>query len=168
MKIEIQMLNEKRIPTEGRQVEVDVSVSWETVLEALNSKGYFNENEYESIDSGIITEKGIRFQSSNSTSKEHPNGFFGWVSYPEGGCKSLKEAVRMWRFECSENEEGLDIEYFTGEKWSSDEPLFFEAIAPFVKNGEIACTGEDGEKWRYLFENGDVKEQYAVITWADY
>jgi hypothetical protein len=68
MKIEIQMLNEKRIPTEGRQVEVDVSVSWETVLEALNSKGYFNENEYESIDSGIITEKGIRFQSSNSTS----------------------------------------------------------------------------------------------------
>jgi hypothetical protein len=104
----------------------------------------------------------------NNMIKEHPNGFFGWVSYPEGGCKSLKEAVRMWRFECSENEEGLDIEYFTGEKWSSDEPLFFEAIAPFVKNGEIACTGEDGEKWRYLFENGDVKEQYAVITWADY
>lgn len=31
-----------------------------------------------------------------------------------------------------------------------------KAVAPYVGNGNVEFTGEDGEHWRYEFENGKV------------
>lgn len=31
---------------------------------------------------------------------------------------------------------------------------FFTFTAPFTTNGEITCDGEEGQKWKYVFNNG--------------
>jgi len=50
---------------------------------------------------------------------------------------------------------------FEGEK-IGNESSFFKAIAPFVKEGSfIEMVGEDGEKWRWVFENGQCVEKQA-------
>jgi len=60
------------------------------------------------------------------------------------------------------------IEYFDGEKWGDDE-ILFDTIAPFIDGGEhgglITVHGEENEKWRYVFENGDMREEKGIIVW---
>ena len=44
--------------------------------------------------------------------------------------------------------------------------VFVEALAPYVsEDSEMIWTGEDAEKWRWTFKNGDMIVQKAVITW---
>ena len=95
---------------------------------------------------------------------------FSWVSYPEDKFKTLRKAIEGWRYVGDFNEDGhFVIEYFEGEKCGDDE-ILYEAIAPFIDNGTehpglITCRGEDGEQWRYAFENGKVENQQAKIIW---
>jgi uncharacterized UBP type Zn finger protein len=42
------------------------------------------------------------------------------------------------------------------------------AIASFVHSGSyLDWIDEEGERWRWLFENGTVREQSAKITYED-
>ena len=96
--------------------------------------------------------------------KSGPHGF-SWVSsdrvinflesdYDEK--RKLKYVLREFRY-------GFDC--FLGEKWGDDEFLW-EALAPAVDDGcTIEYHGEDGHKWRYLFKDGEAKQQNAIITW---
>ena len=43
----------------------------------------------------------------------------------------------------------------------------FKALAPYVKSGNVEFTGEDGEHWRFHFENGKVEEQNGEIVYRD-
>jgi hypothetical protein len=94
---------------------------------------------------------------------------FAWVDMPpERGFKSLADVFHAWRYSGTTDEAGtgdFTLDYFDGEKWGDDEELY-TAIAPFVKSGAtIEVRGEDGERWRYLFEDGEANEQRATITW---
>lgn len=39
------------------------------------------------------------------------------------------------------------------------------ALAPYVKSGDVKFTGEDDEHWRFYFENGKVVEQNGEIEY---
>lgn len=56
---------------------------------------------------------------------------------------------------------------FTGDKlW--DEEILFNLLAPFVKSGSyIEMRGEDGERWRWVFKNGEFKTITAKVIWED-
>lgn len=67
---------------------------------------------------------------------------------PEGGFRTLVEALEAWRFNlCPDG----SLE-FTGEKLG-DEELLFKTLAPFI-TGAVYATGEDGGRWEYAFNNG--------------
>lgn len=94
--------------------------------------------------------------------------WYSWVSNPDDdGFDSLQAAVDAWRYDgkYNEDEKAFVIEYFHGEKLGDDEQ-FFDVIAPFVKSGaEIYMHGEDGANWRYVFTDGEVKEQSGTIVY---
>lgn len=91
---------------------------------------------------------------------------FSWV-YTDSVLKSknLEEALKAWRWEVDLDEDLNIINInFIGEKLGDDINLF-EAIAPFVEDGSyIEMSGEDGDIWRWVFEDGKCIEKNAIIT----
>lgn len=42
-----------------------------------------------------------------------------------------------------------------------------KAIAPFLRNGSfLEFKGEDERRWRFLFYDGEMHEEYATTTWV--
>lgn len=67
----------------------------------------------------------------------------------------------------------VDVDYniiaiqFGGENLWDDKSLF-EAVAPYVEDGSfIEMTGDEGEKWRWVFKDGGLKEIYAKVVWEE-
>lgn len=81
--------------------------------------------------------------------------------------KSFEEAMSACRWNLEINEQGdYDSIYFNGEKYSGDEETVLETIAPYVKKGSyIQMQGEEGEQWRWIFDDGKVREEYAMLIW---
>lgn len=83
--------------------------------------------------------------------------------------KTFKQAFSECRYQSSleevDGEMYITIDYFSGEKYGSEE-LIFNTLAPYVEDGSyITYQGEEGEQWRYTFNNGTMKEKTAKITW---
>lgn len=81
--------------------------------------------------------------------------------------KSFEEIMSVCRWNIEINEQGdYDSIYFNGEKYGGDEEVVLEAIAPYVENGSyIQMQGEEGEQWRWIFDDGKVIEKYATLIW---
>lgn len=90
--------------------------------------------------------------------------WYSWVGNPDDD--GFPSPLIAWRYYAEENEDqSVTLQYFEGSKLGDDEQLF-AALAPFVKSGAlIECRGEDGAHWRYVFENGEMKEQEAIVRW---
>lgn len=71
------------------------------------------------------------------------------------------------RFEIYLDEEDnlYKIDYMSGEKLDGCELDMFQCMAEFINDSYIEYLGEDGEKWRYVFENGECKEVHPKVTW---
>lgn len=95
--------------------------------------------------------------------------WYSWVSTEEVmKAETLKEALWAWRWEAYIDENGdiADIS-FQGEK-SGQEEVLWRALAPHVKDGSYICMrGEDGEHWRWFFQNRRCNEQYGRIVYGD-
>lgn len=90
---------------------------------------------------------------------------YSWVIFPEGGFKSLKEALEKWRYETNELPSGdLEIAMFTGEKLGDDHVLW-KALAKYLTDGAIYCRGEDGALWCWEIKNGTFKELDGTVTY---
>lgn len=79
---------------------------------------------------------------------------------------TLEDAINEcgWELERDDEESDYNAIYFISEKLG-DENIFFSAIAPYVESGSyIQMVGEDGCIWRYVFENGEMKEVEAKIS----
>jgi hypothetical protein len=77
--------------------------------------------------------------------------------------EALMEELR-WPIEYDTEGNIVDVE-FNGEKYWDDE-VIFEAIAPFVKDGSyIQMQGEDGERWRWVFWNGRMRQITSHVLW---
>lgn len=104
---------------------------------------------------------GGTFQGGKQT-----NWSYSWVDNPPtGGFKSLEEALDAWRYTASNQDGNCVVEYFNGEKLGDDTTIW-EALAPFVNpKAEIACRGEDGALWKWVFNNGKFKELSGTVTY---
>ena len=81
--------------------------------------------------------------------------------------ETISEALEECQYYVVENDNGniVEIEDFAGQKLGYDEKLF-NAIAPVVENGSyIEMYGEDGDLWRWVFQDNACKEVKATITY---
>jgi len=95
--------------------------------------------------------------------------WYSWVENPPNGkFPDLQTAFEAWRYKVTIDDKGnLVIDDFNGEKWGDDE-IFYDTIAPFVKSGSlIEVRGEDGDTWRHVFENKQVKRQEGRTVYED-
>lgn len=70
------------------------------------------------------------------------------------------------RYEASETEDYIALDYFNGEKLGDDEEIF-KTIAPYVEDESIIeFYGEDECAWRYVFHNGILKEESREFKWV--
>lgn len=98
-----------------------------------------------------------------------------WVGEREiSDAKSLSEAMNalMWPlgFKDVPDDGMLDATsiYFNGEKMGSEDE-FFAALAPYVEEGSwIEATGEDDDRWRWVFRNKKMTVESAIISWENY
>jgi hypothetical protein len=57
---------------------------------------------------------------------------------------------------------------FMGEKGKPQHLEFFETIAPYVESGlYIEMLNEFDERWRWVFQDGELKEFYPQILWGE-
>ena len=78
---------------------------------------------------------------------------------------NITELFDEMRFEIvDKDQDTYSIEFF-GEKFDGCEEQFFKAIAPHINDGYLEYLGEDGEKWRYIFKDGECREVYPKLIW---
>ena len=93
-------------------------------------------------------------------------GQFAWVSNRHNA-GTVEGLFRAWRWEIQRDDGGDVVGInFCGEKLG-DDPILFEAIAPYVQDGSyIEMQGEDGALWRWSFTDGKVVEQEGVVDFT--
>lgn len=80
---------------------------------------------------------------------------------------TLEEAVKEWGWELEKPDPfgGYHGIYFEWEKLGHEKTMF-TAIAPFVEDGSfIEVLGEDGERWKWCFENGNLVEKWGRVIY---
>lgn len=89
-----------------------------------------------------------------------------WISFDILlNSETIEEAFKELRFELYIDNDKYKIDYFSGEKFAGYEEQLFKCVAPYVNDGYLEYLGEDGDKWRYVFKNGECKEVYPKIIW---
>jgi len=81
-------------------------------------------------------------------------------------CKVFEDAMDYlnWNVEVDKNYNVVKVD-FMAENLRDDYEIF-EAISPFVESGSfIEMLGEDGRRWRWLFNGETCKEKFARIVW---
>jgi hypothetical protein len=72
-----------------------------------------------------------------------------------------------WSVKYDLNMNITDIEFENEKFWESDKAVVL-AFAPFAEAGSfIEMLGEDGAKWRYVFDGNSMKEVQAKTVWED-
>ena len=73
-----------------------------------------------------------------------------------------------WAYPVEEDDAGNIVAItFEAEKLG-DEDRFFDAIAPFVRAGSyIEMLGEDGTRWRWVFDGRTCTEEEAISTFNE-
>ena len=87
------------------------------------------------------------------------------LAHPHDDLAAFLAWTRGW--ELIFNEQG-DVEriQFMGEKANPLDDDIFRLLAPFVEPGSyIEMSGEQGERWRWLFDGVTVKEETASLRW---
>jgi len=82
----------------------------------------------------------------------HDKVWYSWMpwNYHEI-CKTAKDILIELGFEVSEDENNIYIESYDNKIGSED--LFLETIADLC-HGEIEWSGEDGQRWKHVFNLG--------------
>jgi hypothetical protein len=77
-------------------------------------------------------------------------------------------ALKDLGFQTEYNEDGdlIKIYYESEKSWGEQDLL--KCLAPFVQNKSfVEFLGEDGERWRYWFNEGKLWVQHPEISWGD-
>ena len=104
----------------------------------------------------------------NSVKREFKEGNIDsrWIYTEEViNSETIEDMFGELRFELYKDGDKYRIDYFRGEKLDGCELELFQCIAPYIDDGYLEYIGEDGEKWRYIFKNGECKEVYPKIVW---
>lgn len=94
---------------------------------------------------------------------------FSWVDHDFATkYDNLHDMMEEWRWELEYDDDcNVDAIQFTGEK-IGDDKILFDAIAPFVEAGSfIEMQGEDGARWKWVFDGKTCVERAAETTYED-
>ena len=95
----------------------------------------------------------------------HPDKWFSWMPANLRELKTLPEVLDALGFGCHV-EDGGDLLIETYDSKIGQEDIFFEVLAPYLHpSSVIEWRGEDGYQFRWVFENGVMRLQEAVISW---
>lgn len=91
---------------------------------------------------------------------------FSWINNDFYKINDIEKMFSEWRWGLEIDATGsyFVITEFLGEKLGDDD-IFFECIAPYMEDGYIEMCGEDSQLWRWVFQNGTVKEISPNISW---
>lgn len=102
------------------------------------------------------------------TIEQHKRGAgYPWVNPQQVvDARNLAEILRAWRYQTMLDAEGnITAIEFIGEKSGACLELF-KMIAPAVQpDSFIEMLGEDGAKWRWVFDGSTCEEIQAVMNW---
>jgi len=84
-----------------------------------------------------------------------PRKFFAWMPEDLRTIPNAKDVFLSLGFEVQDEDDGGILIFAYDSKW------FFAAAAPFM-SGEFEWTGEDGERWKWMFEDGKMIEWTGV------
>ena len=117
----------------------------------------------ESINDAYQAIKSLKGQE---TVKDSRGRHFYWVDYNFDKLPTFDAIMKAWRWSPEYDSAGNVTRLsFTGEK-SGDDLVLFNAIAPFVQDGSyIEMLGEDGDRWRWIFQDNKCEEKHARIEW---
>jgi hypothetical protein len=120
-----------------------------------------------SKDNLLSMMEAIRALHGKETITDSGGRHFSWVDHKFHTITDPIKMLRAWRWDAEQNQEGnIDFLHFRGEKYG-DDPVLFQAIAPFVRAGSyIQMRGEDGGRWRWCFDGQKMTEQQAKATWG--
>lgn len=96
-----------------------------------------------------------------------PEVWYAWTDTAKlRAARTLEEFLEEFRWPAKVDEDGnITGLSFEGEKLGDDEVLWAN-LAGYVDDGSyIEMLGEDGERWRWRFENGSVRRQEAKVVW---
>jgi hypothetical protein len=72
---------------------------------------------------------------------------------------------KTWSFNLIIKDNSVVDIYFEAEKWHGND-VWFKAVASCIDAGSfVEMTGEDGEKWRYVFDGQYVVEKRPKVIW---
>lgn len=95
---------------------------------------------------------------------------YSWVDPSQlREARTLEEVVDAWGWKLkTDYETGAVVGiHFEAEK-PGDDGALFAILAPFVRAGSyIEMTGEEGERWRWLFDGTTVRTVKPRIVWAE-
>lgn len=84
--------------------------------------------------------------------------------------ETFKDAMdeARWSIEINPLNGDVDEINFNGEKFGGDETIILGSIAPYVENDSyIIMQGEDGERWKWKFIDGVIKEICGHFVFND-
>jgi len=118
-------------------------------------------------DQKVVALKTLKSTAANTdrmggggyTGGEVVERWFAWIDMKKlANANTLVEAFDAWRYIFTEDEDGVRLEYFHGEKLG-DDVFLWETMAPFIQDGGyITVIGEDDTFWRWKFNNGICEE----------
>lgn len=103
----------------------------------------------------------------------HPKRWFSWMPADLRECGSLRGVLENLGFECDEWDQSGDLQLVSYYSKTGQEEIFLEALAPFIlgrydeKIATMEWRGEDGFLYRWVFENGTMRQQEGRTEWVD-
>jgi hypothetical protein len=97
----------------------------------------------------------------------HPARWFSWMDadYPSK-CTTLEEVLQEVGFDPYFDYSG-SLEALSYDSKTGCEEIFLKALAPFMRNGSyINWRGEEGELYRYEFQEGQMRQLTGNVTYS--
>lgn len=100
-----------------------------------------------------------------SYSAERTTKFFAWMPEDLRTIPNAKEVFLALGFEVDTEADGGILIYAYNSK-IGDEKWFFVASAPYFE-GEFSWSGEDGERWKWTFDEGKMIEWSGITEYVN-
>jgi hypothetical protein len=97
----------------------------------------------------------------------HPARWFSWMDadYPSK-CTTMEQVLQEVGFDPYFDYAG-NLEALSYDSKTGCEEIFLNALAPFMRNGSyINWRGEDGELYRYEFQDGQMRQLTGNVTYS--
>lgn len=147
-------------------VDCNFTMKKENYDKAYKAVCELNSSRYNDIKRGgrWSDEPAVKPGYSKSVSS-NPDKWYSWMAWNyDEICNNIIEVLEMLGFDVLGNESGIFDLCYDGK--TGQEDIFFNALAPYIENGSyILWRGEDNDMYVWEFEDGEMTEKDAQITW---